>query len=224
MMDAKEFEEHLFRREAGRLDSILTGLFGMHNLALAEDVVQDAFCRALEMWKFHGVPKNPSAWLLTTARNRALDVLRRKRTALRYAPDLEQYLKSEWTLKPTVDDAFDAGGIKDVQLRMMFSCIHPELPEETQLALILHLLCGFGMEETAAAFLKKGDALWEALCPCARPLHLPQRSSPPPPCPESVRLTYLWPLLRKVQTGLVQLRISGLMMALGTISYDDLEQ
>jgi RNA polymerase sigma factor (sigma-70 family) len=159
MVETQESEEHLFRREAGRLVSILTGLFGMHNLALAEDVVQDAFCRALETWKFHGVPENPSAWLLTTARNRALDVLRRDSTALKYAPDLEQYLKSEWTLRPTVDEAFDAGGIKDVQLRMMFSCVHPELPEETQLALILHLLCGFGMEETAAAFLKKRDAL-----------------------------------------------------------------
>lgn len=159
MVNAQEFEEHLFRKESGRLVSILTGLFGMHNLALAEDVVQDAFCRALETWKFHGVPENPSAWLLTTARNRALDVLRREHTALKYSPDLEQYLKSEWTLRPTVDEAFDAGGISDVQLRMIFSCVHPELPEETQLALILHLICGFGIEETAAAFLKKRDAL-----------------------------------------------------------------
>src|SRR5262249_14558166 len=151
--------EHLFRREAGRLVSILTGLFGIQNLALAEDVVQDAFCRALETWKFHGVPDNPSAWLLTTARNRALDLLRRERTAQKYAPDLEQFLTSEWTMRSTVDQAFDAGGITDVQLRMMFSCIHPELAEETQLALVLHLLCGFGIDETAAAFLKKRDAV-----------------------------------------------------------------
>ena len=81
-----ELEEHLFRREAGRLVAVLTRLFGVHNLALAEDVVQDAFCQALETWKFHGVPKNPSAWLLTTARNRELDVLRREGTARRYAP------------------------------------------------------------------------------------------------------------------------------------------
>jgi RNA polymerase sigma-70 factor (ECF subfamily) len=158
-VNANELEEHLFRRQAGRLVSILTGLFGIHNLPLAEDVVQEAFCRALETWKFHAVPENPSAWLLTTARNRALDVLRRERTALKYAPDLEPFLKSEWTMKPVVDDAFDAGGIDDVQLRMMFSCVHPQLPEETQLALVLHVLCGFGIEETAAAFLKKRDAL-----------------------------------------------------------------
>jgi predicted RNA polymerase sigma factor len=55
--------DHLFRREAGRMVAALTRIFGIHNLALAEDVVQDAFCRALEVWKFRGVPENPAAWL-----------------------------------------------------------------------------------------------------------------------------------------------------------------
>lgn len=68
--------DHPFQREAGRLVATLTRIFGVHNLALAEDVVQDAFCRALEVWKFHGGPENPSAWLMTTAKHRALDVLR----------------------------------------------------------------------------------------------------------------------------------------------------
>jgi predicted RNA polymerase sigma factor len=79
-MDVPEQDvpEHLFRHEAGRLVAIVTRLFGIHNLALAEDVVQDAFCRALETWKFHGVPGNPSAWLMQTAKNRALDLLRRR--------------------------------------------------------------------------------------------------------------------------------------------------
>jgi RNA polymerase sigma factor (sigma-70 family) len=150
--------EHLFRREAGRLVSILTRLFGLHNLALAEDVVQDAFCRALETWKFHGVPANPSAWLMKTAKHRALDLLRREGTARRCAPELERELDSEWTLAPAVDEAF-AAGLDDAQLRMMFSCIHPRLPEETQVALVLHLLCGFGIDETAAAFLKGRAAM-----------------------------------------------------------------
>jgi RNA polymerase sigma factor (sigma-70 family) len=149
-----DIEEHLFRHEAGRLVSVLARLFGIHNLALAEDVVQDAFCRALETWKFHGVPENPAAWLMTTAKHRALDVLRREGTARKFAPEYQRQLESEWTLKPAVDEAFDAGGLNDAQLRMMFSCIHPKLPEETQVALVLHLLCGFGTAETAAAFLK----------------------------------------------------------------------
>src|SRR5215468_3338121 len=149
-----EPSEHLFRREAGRMVAVLTRLFGVQNLALAEDVVQDAFCRALETWKFYGVPKNPSAWLVTTAKRRALDVLRQQRTTQKFAPEIARLIESEWTLAPAVEEAFDAGGITDVQLRMMFSCIHPQLPEETQLAVVLHLLCGFGIEETAAAFLK----------------------------------------------------------------------
>ncbi len=116
-----ELEEHLFRRESGRLVAILTRPFGVHNLSLAEDVVQDAFCRALETWKFHGVPRNPSAWLMTIAKQRALDVLRREGTARRFAPELQRQLDSEWTRASTVEEAFDAGGIEDVQLRMMFS-------------------------------------------------------------------------------------------------------
>jgi predicted RNA polymerase sigma factor len=86
-----EFSDHLFRREAGRMVSALTRVFGVHNLALAEDVVQDAFCRALEVWKFRGVPENPSAWLMATAKNRALDVLRRQRTAVTLAPELGDF-------------------------------------------------------------------------------------------------------------------------------------
>lgn len=151
-------EERLFRREAGRLVAILTRLFGIHNLALAEDVVQDAFARALETWKFHGVPDNPAAWLMVTAKRRALDVLRRDRTAQRFAPELERELDSEWTLAPTVQEAFQTG-LNDTQLRLMFSCMHPRLPEEAQVALVLNLLCGFGIDETAAAFLKSGAAM-----------------------------------------------------------------
>ena len=151
--------EHLFRQEAGRLTANLTRLFGVHNLALAEDVVQDAFCRALETWKFHGMPKNPSAWLMTTAKNRALEILRREGTARKYAPELGRFLESEWTLAPVVQEQFETAAIQDDLLRMMFSCAHPGIPEETQLALILHLLCGFSVQETAAAFLKKAVAM-----------------------------------------------------------------
>src|SRR5580692_10733391 len=92
--------DHLFRRESGRIVATLTRIFGVHNLALAEDVVQDAFCRALEVWKFRGVPENPSAWLMATAKNRALDVLRRERTARTFAPELGRLLESEWTVAP----------------------------------------------------------------------------------------------------------------------------
>jgi predicted RNA polymerase sigma factor len=131
----------------------LTRLFGVHNLALAEDVVQDAFCRALEVWKLRGVPENPSAWLMATAKHRALDILRRERTARTYAPELARQLESEWTLAPAVAEAFGDSTIMADQLRMMFSCCHPQLPEVAQVALMLNILCGFGVNEVAAAFL-----------------------------------------------------------------------
>ncbi len=145
--------EHLFRRESGRMVAALTRIFGVHNLALAEDVVQDAFCRALEVWKTRGIPDNPSAWLMATARNRALDVLRRERTARTFAPELGRLVESEWTVAPLLDEAFGAHAIRDEQLRMMFSCCHPRLPQEAQVALILNILCGFGAGEIASAFL-----------------------------------------------------------------------
>lgn len=131
----------------------LTRVFGLENIALAEDVVQDAFCRALEIWKLRGVPENPSAWLMKTARNRAIDVLRRERRARNLAPELNRLYDSEWTLVPTVDDFFSANAIKDDQLRMMFSCCDPRLPEHAQVALILNMLCGFTVDEIASAFL-----------------------------------------------------------------------
>jgi RNA polymerase sigma factor (sigma-70 family) len=145
--------EHLFRHESGRMVSVLTRIFGVQNLALAEDVVQDAFCRALEVWSFRGVPPNPSAWLMATAKNRALDILRRRRTALTAEPEVARLLDSEWTLKPTIDELFEPNSIQDDQLRMMFSCCHSQLREESQVALILHILCGFSVGEIAEAFV-----------------------------------------------------------------------
>ena len=146
-------EDHFFRHEFGRIVATLTRLFGVGNIALAEDVTQDAFCRAVETWRLRGLPKNPSAWLMTTAKNRALDILRRQRTARAAEPGLTRFLESEWTLVPAVEAAFSVCAVKDSQLRMMFSCCHPDLSEEAQIALILHILCGFSVKEIAQAFV-----------------------------------------------------------------------
>ncbi|MGH7712684.1 MAG: RNA polymerase sigma factor [Gemmatimonadaceae bacterium] len=148
-----DLEEHLFRRESARLVAALTRVFGVHNLELAEDVVQDAFCRALEVWKVRGIPDNPSAWLMATAKNRALDLVRRERTARTFAPEMGRLLESDWTMVPSIDEAFSTHTMRDEQLRMMFSCCYPRLPEEAQLALILNILCGFGANEIASALL-----------------------------------------------------------------------
>jgi len=137
----------------------LTRIFGVHNLALAEDVVQEAFCRAMEVWRFRGVPENPAAWLLATAKHCALDVLRRERTARTFAPELGRLLQSEWMLAPVVEELFGPNAIKDDLLRMMFSCCHPRLPEAAQVAVVLHILCGFSVDEIASAFVSTHAAI-----------------------------------------------------------------
>src|SRR6185503_1597482 len=145
--------EAVFRRESGRLISVLTRLFGPHNLELAEDVVQASFVAALETWGKAGIPDNPAAWLLTTARHRAIDAIRRERTRRTFAADLTRYLDGEWTLTTTVREAFGEDVIRDDQLRMIFMCCHPELSPESQLTLILRTLCGLGVPATARALL-----------------------------------------------------------------------
>src|SRR4029079_4916799 len=99
----------------------------------------DAFCRALEVWKVRGVPENPAAWLMTVAKHRALDVVRRDQTARTFAAEIGRTLASAWTLMPALDEAFAASTIRDEQLRMMFSCCHPRLPEDAQVALVLNI-------------------------------------------------------------------------------------
>jgi RNA polymerase sigma-70 factor (ECF subfamily) len=154
-----DLSEHLFRRESARMIAALTRIFGVRNLALAEDVVQDAFCRALTVWTARGVPDNPAAWLMATARNRAIDIVRRERTARTFAPEVAALLETGHALAPAIDEAFAPNTIRDEQLRMMFSCCHPRLAEEAQLALILHILCGFGVGEVASALLHSRAAI-----------------------------------------------------------------
>ncbi len=137
----------------------LVRILGMHNLELAEDIVQESLLRALETWRFGRLPANPAAWLMLTARNGALDVLRRERSARRFAPDISYQLDSEWTLVQTLDELLLDSELRDDQLRMMFSCCHPRLAPEVQVALILKILCGFGTREVARAFLAENAAM-----------------------------------------------------------------
>jgi RNA polymerase sigma factor (sigma-70 family) len=143
--------EHLFRREAGRIVATLARIFGVQNLALAEDVVQDAFCRALEVWSLRGMPDNPAAWLMTTAKNRALDMLRRDRTARTFAPEVARFVQNESALAAGVDELFEPHAIQDDMLRMMFSCCDPSVSADSQVSLVLHVLCGFSVDELARA-------------------------------------------------------------------------
>src|ERR1700694_2318020 len=151
--------EHLFRREAGRMVATLTRVLGVANLALAEDVVQDALCRALETWKIRGVPDDPAAWLMATAKNRALDVLRRERTARSFEPEVARHIESAEAIRARIEELSAGAPIASDQLRMMFSCCNPRLTEESQIALVLHILCGFSVSEIASAFLSRDETV-----------------------------------------------------------------
>src|SRR5262249_57788288 len=108
---------------------------GGPNPAVAEGGGQGGFWPGSETRAVRGVPGDPGAWLMATAKNRALDVLRRERTARTFAPELGRLVDRELTLRPIMDELFSANAIKDDELRMMFSCCHPQLPEEAQVAL-----------------------------------------------------------------------------------------
>jgi RNA polymerase sigma factor (sigma-70 family) len=155
--------DHLFRHEWGKLVTVLTKLFGPQNLQLAEDVVQDTLLKALNTWKINGLPQNPSAWLFTVARNKAIDLLRKQQLHAQYAKSITPLLQSEYTLAPTVHEMVNANTIQDDQLRMMFVCCHPSLSAEAQVAIILKTLCGFSVAEIAKAFVTGYDAIEKRL-------------------------------------------------------------
>src|SRR4030095_9388688 len=98
--------DHFFRHESGRIISVLTRIFGAHNIDLAEDVVQDTLLKALTHCPFSGIPDNPSAWLYQVAKNKALDIIRREKLHNKFAEDVTPLLKSEYTLLPTLKELF----------------------------------------------------------------------------------------------------------------------
>jgi RNA polymerase sigma-70 factor (ECF subfamily) len=153
--------EHLFRHEAGKMVAILTGIFGIEHLTLAEDVVQETLARALQTWPFYGVPKNPAAWIMRASRNLAVDVVRRQKVFRDKEAELIRLMEREG---PTPDAAiFPEPEITDDTLRMMFVCCHPSIPAEAQVALALKTLCGFSVTEIARAFLTTDAAIAKRL-------------------------------------------------------------
>jgi RNA polymerase sigma factor (sigma-70 family) len=133
--------------------AVLTRIFGAENVDLAEDVVQDALTEAMHHWTYKGVPDNPSAWLFRVAKNKALTLLNREKYKRQYASDVAHYLQSEWTAEPALQHLFSEQEILDDQLRMIFTCCHPAISADSQVALALKTLCGFSIAEIAKAFL-----------------------------------------------------------------------
>ncbi|HKG22812.1 MAG TPA: sigma-70 family RNA polymerase sigma factor [Blastocatellia bacterium] len=144
--------DHLFRHQAGQMVSSLTRIFGPQHLDLAEEVVQDALLKALQIWPFRGIPENPSGWLVQVAKNRALDLLRRESSLQSKSQELLRSLSAGPELHPS-------SGALDDELNMIFMACHPSIPRESRIALTLKTVGGFGVREIARAFLARDSAI-----------------------------------------------------------------
>src|SRR5947208_12040596 len=125
MKQAEAAVDHLFRHHAGQMVSTLTRIFGSQRLDLAEEVVQDALLKALELWPFRGIPENPGGWLMQVAKNRALDVLRREASLRERMPEIERSITDT-----ALENGHEQQLFTDDQLSMIFLCSHPGLTRE----------------------------------------------------------------------------------------------
>lgn len=153
--------DHLFRHEAGRMTAVLTRIFGTENLCIVEDVVQDAFVKAVQTWGFNGVPENPAGWLMAVARNKALDIVRRNHSFRHISRELASQL--EQVTEQQIEQLFLDHEIADSQLRMIFACCHPALNEEDQVAMTLKVVSGFSASEIARALVMQEAAIQKRL-------------------------------------------------------------
>jgi RNA polymerase sigma-70 factor (ECF subfamily) len=172
--------EHFFRREAGRLVSVLTRIFGWRHFDLVEDMVQATLVDALQAWRVR-VPDNPSGWVHRVARNKILDALRREQIGQRVLGDWPGARRSH---DEGLDELFLDTELEDSQLRMMFACCHPRLARENQLALTLKALCGFSNSEIARALLIGEETVKKRLQRATRDLVEHQVALEPPPADE----------------------------------------
>jgi RNA polymerase sigma-70 factor (ECF subfamily) len=150
--------ERVFREVYGQAVATLIRVFG--DITLAEDAVQDAFVVATDRWQTRGIPPNPAGWIVTTARNRAIDGLRR---SARGRELQEQLAGVASTPRDPGDDWEEGGPVSDDQLRLIFTCCHPALRTEHQVALTLRLLGGLRVDEVARSFLVSESAMAKRL-------------------------------------------------------------
>ena len=160
--DVTQVVEQFFRHEAGKIVSTLTRIFGIEHLNRAEDVVQETLVRALQTWPYYGIPKNPSAWITQVAKNLALDLIRRDKV-FRAKENEIAHLMEQFSADSLDVSESKENGIADDRLRMMFTCCHPIIPQEMQVALALKTLCGFSPAEIARAFLTSEAAIAKRL-------------------------------------------------------------
>src|SRR5580693_8450798 len=145
--DAAKAVEAVYRSDWGRIVATLIGI--THDFDLAEESAQEAFTAAVDQWRESGAPDFPRAWIIQTARHKAIDRIRRNALL---KEKLESYA-ADGFVKEIEEPDYDTGEILDDRLRLIFTCCHPALAPESQVALTLRTLCGLETDEIARAFL-----------------------------------------------------------------------
>ena len=156
MLQTEELIPHLFRTEYSRITAVLGKLFGFDQIEAAEDIASETFLSALETWSFKGIPENPVAWLYAVAKNKARNHVKRKNIFTEKIAGQIDYSSPQYS-EPDID--LSDKNITDSQLAMLFAVCHPSISVESQIGLALRILCGFGIEEIADAFLTNKETI-----------------------------------------------------------------
>jgi len=157
MEKEKEYLKHLFQQEFTKMVAVISKLYGLEHIETAEDIISETFLKATEVWEKQGLPPNPTAWLYVVAKQKTLYHFRRNKI-------LERKVKPEIRSRQqeTVDMEelnFSQENIKDSQLQMLFAVCNPAIASEAQIGLALRILCGFGIDEIAEAFLSNKETI-----------------------------------------------------------------
>ncbi|HWB91517.1 MAG TPA: sigma-70 family RNA polymerase sigma factor [Puia sp.] len=183
-MDEQNLIPHLFRTEYRKIVSVLCKRFGFDHMETAEDIASDTFLAAVRTWPQEGPPKNPSAWLYHVAANKAKTLLQRDQV---FRSKVSKAIKDDPDLPPDID--LSPAAIEDSQLQMMFAICDPAIPAEAQIGLSLRILCGFGIEEIADAFLTSKETINKRLFRAREKLREANiRIAMPPPAEIETRL------------------------------------
>jgi len=153
-MQQHELIPHLFRTEYSKICAVLSRFFGIEHLEAAEDIASETFVLALETWSYKGIPENPVAWLYVVAKNKAKNYIQRNTL---FATKIINEIKETTTGVSFID--LSEENIADSQLQMLFALCHPSIPAEAQIGLSLRILCGFGIDEIATAFLTNKETI-----------------------------------------------------------------
>src|SRR6266487_1608777 len=157
MKQETELISNLFRHEFSKMVAVISKIFGLHHIEIAEDIVSETFLSATETWRQKGIPSNPTAWLYKVAKQKTLYHFRRNKILdKKIIPELKA---TGETTNEIEEVDFSMNNIKDSQLQMMFAVCNPAIASEAQIALALRILCGFSIDEIAEAFLSNKETI-----------------------------------------------------------------